>query len=134
MGNAQGETHGAGRAGIIMLTSREFLKRLARKLAAPDAPPLTDYALAEQLGVTRAAMSNYQRGRDHPGEAVQLRMAELLGERPEFVMTCIAATKARTPAGRRAWLRAAAASIMQSPWQPVQAIDAQIRRDSPLSK
>lgn len=71
----------------------------ARGLAANDSD------IAAKLGVTKASVCEWRKGRSAPGEDAAAKLAELL-EKPEVMAEC-AAARAKTPEGRRMWERLA---------------------------
>lgn len=70
-----------------------------RGLAANDSD------IAAKLGVTKAAVCEWRKGRSAPAEDAAARLAELIGK-PEVMAECGAA-RAKTPEGRRMWERLA---------------------------
>lgn len=70
-----------------------------RGLAANDSD------IAAKLGVTKAAVCEWRKGRSAPAEDAAARLAELIGK-PEVMAEC-AAARAKTPEGRRMWERLA---------------------------
>ncbi|MBT9517331.1 MAG: hypothetical protein IV112_11610 [Methyloversatilis discipulorum] len=70
-----------------------------RGLAANDSD------IAAKLGVTKAAVCEWRKGRSAPAEEAAARLAELIGK-PEVMAEC-AAARAKTPEGRRMWERLA---------------------------
>lgn len=70
-----------------------------RGLAANDSD------IATKLGVTKAAVCEWRKGRSAPAEDAAARLAELIGK-PEVMAEC-AAARAKTPEGRRMWERLA---------------------------
>ena len=66
----------------------------------------SDYKAAQALGITRAALSNYKAGkRASFEETVSLKLAKLIGEKPEVVLLDQFAEQAKTPAARAALKR-----------------------------
>ena len=71
----------------------------ARGLAANDSD------IAAKLGVTKAAVCDWRKGRTAPAEDAAAKLAALLAK-PEVMAEC-AAARAKTPEGRRMWERLA---------------------------
>ncbi|MGA9853425.1 MAG: hypothetical protein WBR15_10920 [Gammaproteobacteria bacterium] len=90
--------------------TRDFLDRLARQVAQNDhhREPASDYRLAHILNVTRATTSAWRTGKTQLGDESALKMAELLGEDPQFVLACIHAERAHNAGVRQAWEKIAA--------------------------
>lgn len=62
----------------------------------------SDYKASIELGISRAAMSNYKNGRPLD-EDLALQIAEVLGIEPAEILYTIAAEKSRRPEARRKW-------------------------------
>ena len=66
----------------------------------------SDYGLAKILGITRNAISAHKHKRSkHFSEETAYRIAELLDLPPEYVMSCLAAERAKDERVREAWGR-----------------------------
>lgn len=66
----------------------------------------SDYKAAQALGITRSALSNYKSGKRLTlDENVSLKLANLIGEKPEIVLLDQYAEQAKTPAIRAALAR-----------------------------
>lgn len=79
----------------------------ARGLAANDSD------IAAKLGVTKAAVCDWRKGRTAPAEDAAAKLAALLSK-PEVMAEC-AAARAKTPEGRKMWeklARIAAAAVV----------------------
>lgn len=81
-----------------MNTTPEFMDAVKTRLALPS-----DYALAPVLGITRASVSRFRNGKDAFGDATAMRVAELLGIDPGFVIACAHRERAKTDAERAVW-------------------------------
>lgn len=66
---------------------------------------VNDTDIAAKLGVTKASVCEWRKGRSAPGEDAAAKLAALL-EKPEVMAEC-AAARAKTPEGRRMWERLA---------------------------
>lgn len=71
---------------------------LDRARAAARAP--SDYALAQQLGITRQHVSDMRRGLALPGDDLMVRIAELAGEDAERAILLLDYWKARNGAAK----------------------------------
>lgn len=67
----------------------------------------SDYRVAKELGVSRQAVSDYRIKTPSMDEDTAIKVAGLLGERPEAVLLDQYAERTRNPAARSALLRAA---------------------------
>ena len=66
---------------------------------------LTDYKVAQTLGISRAALSNYKSGKRQTfDESTAVKVAGILGEKPEAVLLDQYAETVKTPAARTALL------------------------------
>lgn len=72
----------------------------------------TDMALAEDLGVTRAAVSDWRNERNLPGPVACARIAELTGEPLAKVLGVIGEARAISSAEKAVWRRLAAAACL----------------------
>jgi len=86
-----------------MNTTKAFLRKLAAEWGEPG-KPLSDYALAARIGVTKQQMSKYQSGEDYPGEEVAIRIADALDLDHGYVLACIAAERSKSEQAKKAWL------------------------------
>lgn len=75
----------------VMKTTIDFLNDLNSKLG--DA---SDYRVAKELGVTKATVSTWRVGKGTMGEDAALRVADLLGEDPKFVLACVLAERSKS--------------------------------------
>lgn len=80
------------------MNTLEYLDAVKQKLGITS-----DYALAARLGVTRSAVSNFQRGVGVFGDDVALTVAEILGVHPLTVIAQANAERAKTPEQRARW-------------------------------
>ena len=85
--------------------SRDFLTALAKLLGEREGlrEPISDYRMAKILGVSRAMMSEYRTNKQRLSSLMCLKVAELLGEDPQYVLACIQAERAQNAAVRKAW-------------------------------
>jgi len=81
-----------------MHTTQELMRALKARLGCRS-----DYRLALELGVSRATVSTWKRGRAHPGDDIALDIAEILDLDPGYVLACLAAERAESPAVKKAW-------------------------------
>lgn len=79
------------------MTSLEYLEAVKRRLGITS-----DYALAARLGVTRSAVSKFQKGAVF-GDDVALTVAEILGVEPIVVIAAANAERAKTPEQKARW-------------------------------
>lgn len=86
-----------------MLTTDQLLDAIK---ATHDLP--SDYKLAHVLGVQKAAISSYRKGRTHPDQEICQRIAALLGIDPDVVVCSVHAERASTAESRAQWERIAA--------------------------
>ena len=69
---------------------------------------LTDYKVAQALGISRASLSNYKNGKRQTfDESTALKVAGILGEKPEAILLDQYAETVKTPDARTALLDAA---------------------------
>jgi transcriptional regulator with XRE-family HTH domain len=66
-----------------------------------------DKDLAAKLRVTKAAVSGWRHGKSHPDAESIAKMCEATGEPLAHWLPLIEADRARTPEGRKVWLRLA---------------------------
>jgi plasmid maintenance system antidote protein VapI len=64
---------------------------------------VSDYKAAQELGVTRQAVSNWRNDKNYMNDAPAIRAAEILGEKPETILALIAADRSDDPATKRIW-------------------------------
>ena len=96
-------------------TTRTFLDRLARKIADWDSlpRPVSDYRIAQVLGVTNATTSHWRRQRSSMGDEIALKVAAILGEDERYVLACLQVERNRRNAPvREAWMRIATPGIL----------------------
>jgi transcriptional regulator with XRE-family HTH domain len=72
----------------------------------------TDMALAELLGVTRAAVSDWRNGRGLPGTVACARIAELTGEPLARVLGIVGEARAISKDEKAVWKRLATAALL----------------------
>lgn len=85
-----------------MQTTNELLDRIKTELEIAS-----DYRLAQVLGVTKNAITNYRYGKSRPNDEVGLRMAELLKEDAGHITACLHAERAQSPDVRQLWEKVA---------------------------
>lgn len=85
-----------------MQTTNQMLDRIKT-----DKQITSDYRLAQVLGVTKNAITNYRYGKSSPNDEVGLRMAYLLDEDPGHITACLHAERAQSPEIRQLWERIA---------------------------
>jgi len=84
-----------------METMQDFIGRIRDRYDVRS-----DYGLAKILGITRNAISAHKHKRSkHFSEETAYRIAELLDLPPEYVMSCLAAERAKDERVREAWGR-----------------------------
>jgi transcriptional regulator with XRE-family HTH domain len=79
------------------MTSLEYLDAVKTRLGI-----VSDYALAARLGVTRSAVSKFQKGAVF-GDDVALTVAEILQINPLTVIAAANAERAKTPEQKARW-------------------------------
>jgi plasmid maintenance system antidote protein VapI len=79
-----------------------YLDALRERLQLPS-----DYAISRRMGIGAQTISNYRRGRSGFDDDMAIRVAELLGLRPEVVIGEMHAERAQSEATRRFWLELA---------------------------
>ncbi len=82
-----------------MKTTVEFLDAVKAKNGG-----ISDYALAKVLGVTQQTVSRYRTKKDYLGDAMAIRVAELLEIDSAFVLACSHAERAKGEAEKAAWV------------------------------
>jgi len=75
---------------------------------------VSDSAAADALGVTRATLSRYRKGRGHPEPSLAWKIAEAIGRNPAEVMVCIEAERATSLPNAQAWQRVRNMYIMSN--------------------
>ncbi|KDP85624.1 hypothetical protein CF70_013080 [Cupriavidus sp. SK-3] len=78
-----------------MKTTVEFLDAVSRKMGG-----VSDYAIAKQLGVTRAAVSRYRNGLSGFDDETAIRVARILDIDPACVLLAAHAERTKTPEAR----------------------------------
>jgi len=68
----------------------------------------SDAEIGRNLGLTRATVNGWRKGASHPDAESVEKMADAIGEPVGPWLATIEAERARTPAGRKVWLRLAA--------------------------
>lgn len=69
----------------------------------------SDYRIAQILNVNKSAVSKWRVGRSGFDDETAVRVAELSGLQPEYVLACVHAERAKTDQARTAWAHIAAA-------------------------
>ena len=85
-----------------MQTTNELLDRIKT-----NGQIASDYKLAQVLGVTKNAITNYRYGKSRPNDEIGLRMAILLNEDAGHITACLHAERAQTADVRALWERVA---------------------------
>jgi hypothetical protein len=83
-----------------------LLDALARALGS-NTKPVSDYRMAKELGCCRQYISSIRHGTENLGPDTAMRLAQLGGMNPVYVLCVIAAERAKRPEAREAWMRAA---------------------------
>lgn len=65
---------------------------------------VSDYKLAQLLGVVSSAVKNYRQGRSHPDERVCKKIAELIGADTDYVVVCIQAERSKNDEVKSVWM------------------------------
>lgn len=81
------------------MNTLEYLQAVKKKLGIES-----DYALAMRLGITRSAVSHFQRGKGIFGDDVALAVAQILDLNPLVVIAQANAERAATPEMRDRWM------------------------------
>lgn len=63
----------------------------------------SDYQVSVYLGLTRAAISSYRHGKTYLSDDVAVQIARELGKDAGYVLSCVAAERASSPAVVKAW-------------------------------
>ena len=85
-----------------MKTAANFLDDLRAKYDLAS-----DYQVAGMLGLKRQQVSAYRTGKHTFDDNIATRVAELLDVPAAYVMACMAAQRAKSPALRKTWEKAA---------------------------
>jgi transcriptional regulator with XRE-family HTH domain len=80
------------------MTSLEYLEAVKSRLGISS-----DYALAARLGITRSAVSKFQKGAVF-GDDVALSVAEILNVPPISVIAAANAERSKTPEQKARWM------------------------------
>ena len=67
----------------------------------------SDYRLAQLLGVSKNAITNYRYGKSCPEDEVAIRLSGMVGRDPASVIAEMHAERAKSPEVRAIWLRMA---------------------------
>jgi plasmid maintenance system antidote protein VapI len=96
--------------------TQSFLKRVQSTLG-----DVSEYRAAKDLGVTPQAVSKWKLGKSFMGDAAGLRVAAILGEKPEVILALLGAERTQDADARKVWTnlarrlqRGAAAGIVTS--------------------
>lgn len=95
------------------MKTTDFLAEIIRRHDLKDryGNPGTNYSLWKHMnskyGWSHATVSNYFNGKGFPGEEQCLQIAAELNIDPGYVLACVQAERAKNPATRKAWQRAA---------------------------
>ncbi|WP_404993322.1 DUF3693 domain-containing protein [Cupriavidus pauculus] len=81
-----------------MKTTLEFLDAVSAKLGGAS-----DYAIAKELGITRASVSRYRNGHGGFDDETAIRVARILDIDPAAVMCAAHAERAKGPEVRNMW-------------------------------
>lgn len=81
-----------------MKTTLEFLEAIRAKLGG-----ISDYAIAKELGVTRAAVSKYRNGLSGFDDETAVKVARVLDIDPAAVVTAAHAERSKNPELRQIW-------------------------------
>jgi len=81
-----------------MKNTVEFLDAVKKKHGLTS-----DYQLAGKLGLSRAAISRFQQGKDFLGDETAIKVADLLDLDPSYVAACIHSERAKQPAVKAMW-------------------------------
>lgn len=64
----------------------------------------SDYALAQRLEITRQAVSKFQSGNYVMSDEIAMKIAQLTGKNPVFVLADVHAEREKNPEIRAVWL------------------------------
>lgn len=96
-------------------TTRIFLDRLARKIAENEGlkRPVSDYRVAQVLGITNAAISGWRRHRNAMSDEIALKVAALIHEDERYMLACLQVERNRRNIPvREAWSRIALPGVI----------------------
>lgn len=80
------------------MKTSEYLDAVRAKIGAPS-----DYALQKPLGLSKQQLSKYRKDLDFFSDEVAIRVAGILGTKPEMVMIDMHRERAKTPETRQFW-------------------------------
>jgi transcriptional regulator with XRE-family HTH domain len=63
----------------------------------------SDYKIAKLLGVTHQTVSKWRIGKDFFGDSTAIRVANMLGIDPKYVVACAHAERAKEPEEKTIW-------------------------------
>lgn len=81
-----------------MKTTNDFLNAVKASTGA-----VSDYALAQKLGVTRSSISNYRNNKSNLDDETCLKVARILGIEAGIVLAAIHAERAKNVDEKKAW-------------------------------
>lgn len=84
--------------GKNMKTTVDFLDAVKKKHGLTS-----DYQLSKLMGCTHSSISGYRHGKSKMDEDTACKVAELLNLEPGYVLSCIAAERAKSPEAKAAW-------------------------------
>lgn len=70
----------------------------------------SDYRIAKELGINKSTVSVWRVGKGSMGDATALKVAEILGEKPGYILALVQSERTDSPEARRIW-RTVAASV-----------------------
>lgn len=82
----------------MLKTTSDFLLE-----AVEVCDPPTKYRLGKVLDVRPSQIARYLRTGRSMDDRIALKVAELIGTKPEYMLACMAAERAALPQARRAW-------------------------------
>lgn len=85
-------------------TSQQLLERVRATLG----DDVSYYRVSKVIGATDGTIANWRHGRSGIGREYVTRVAELLGERPEYVLACVEHEREQDAGARKLWERIAA--------------------------
>jgi hypothetical protein len=86
-----------------MKTTKEFLRELALRNPRDDGRPASDYGLAKLLDVTPTTIGKYQNHGGTFDDAVALRAAALLNEKPLYMLACMNHERTKNAETKKVW-------------------------------
>lgn len=95
----------------------------ARKACGVD----SDNALSKHLGVTRATVSGWRKGKSMPDVVACDKIAKMIGEKPLFVIAQVSEMRAISTAEKAVWRRLASAAIVVLSLLPMVPVSATVR-------